>query len=162
MSEILTFFVHGKAEPAGSKKSFAHPHTKKIVTIDDNPKAGPWKKEVAAACRTALAVNGYVKFPVYTEGVALYVEMTFYIERPKYHYGTGKNADKIKEQFLYARPTVKPDTTKLVRCAEDALTGLAWHDDAQIVRQVNDKQYGDKPGIRIVVIKMDDYLNEPA
>jgi Holliday junction resolvase RusA-like endonuclease len=31
------------------------------------------------------------------------------------------------------RPTCYPDLSKLIRATEDALTGLAWGDDAQVV-----------------------------
>jgi Holliday junction resolvase RusA-like endonuclease len=40
-------------------------------------------------------------------------------------------------------PTVKPDLTKLLRAVEDALTGVVWRDDSQIIHQVVNKEYAD-------------------
>jgi Holliday junction resolvase RusA-like endonuclease len=37
----------------------------------------------------------------------------------------------------------KPDLTKLIRSTEDALTGIAWNDDASVVHQVARKLYCD-------------------
>ena len=38
-------------------------------------------------------------------------------------------------------PIVKPDTTKLMRALEDALTGICWRDDTQVVIQTAHKAY---------------------
>lgn len=47
--------------------------------------------------------------------------------------------------------TVKPDATKLWRSTEDALTGIAWRDDAQISVQVVEKRYGSQSGALIQI-----------
>lgn len=64
---------------------------------------------------------------------ALLLSCEFYVQRPKYHFGTGRNSAVIKEQFLRARPTGKPDFSNLVKMVEDALTSHAWKDDDQVV-----------------------------
>jgi Holliday junction resolvase RusA-like endonuclease len=51
-------------------------------------------------------------------------------------------------------PITKPDATKMLRAVEDAMTGIAWLDDAQIVRQVVTKRYAEsdeKPGAKVTV-----------
>ena len=54
-----------------------------------------------------------------------------------------------------ARPSVKPDLSKLIRALEDALTGIVWVDDSQVVRyDAIEKVYalpGQKPGAHVVV-----------
>lgn len=54
------------------------------------------------------------------------------------------------------RPTVKPDLDKLLRSTLDALTGIAWRDDAQIVSAEVVKEYAGKagPGADIEVIEL--------
>lgn len=49
--------------------------------------------------------------------------------------------------------TVKPDTSKLVRAVEDALSGVAYVDDAQVVRLTASKHYvdGGDPGVMVWV-----------
>ena len=48
-------------------------------------------------------------------------------------------------------PDTKPDLTKLVRAAEDSLRGVLWRDDAQVVRQVTEKRWGEPARVEIAV-----------
>jgi Holliday junction resolvase RusA-like endonuclease len=66
----------------------------------------------------------------------------FYLSRPASHFGTGRNAGQLKASAPRF-PTGKPDVDNLLKII-DALTGLAYHDDAQVV-QVMDlaKRYAD-------------------
>lgn len=48
-------------------------------------------------------------------------------------------------------PEVKPDFDKITRCTVDALTGIVFVDDAQIVDAVVSKRYGDQPGCTVEV-----------
>jgi hypothetical protein len=38
-------------------------------------------------------------------------------------------------------PTPKPDLTKMVRAAEDAMAGIVWKDDSQVCGQITTKDY---------------------
>jgi Holliday junction resolvase RusA-like endonuclease len=58
--------------------------------------------------------------------------MLFVLERPKTDWGTGRNAGRLKPRAP-AWPLKRPDSTKLVRAVEDALTGILWSDDSVIV-----------------------------
>ena len=46
-------------------------------------------------------------------------------------------------------PTVAPDVDKLLRAVMDALTGVAYLDDAQVVQVTASKQYKETPGVDI-------------
>ena len=48
-------------------------------------------------------------------------------------------------------PTVRPDLDKLVRAVLDALTGVIFVDDAQVLGLYASKRYSDTPGVDIVV-----------
>jgi Holliday junction resolvase RusA-like endonuclease len=74
--------------------------------------------------------------------VALAVELTF--PRPKGHFGTGRRAGRLKPSAP-ERPIVKPDLLKVVRGVEDALTGIVYADDSQIVAHDLDKTYHPDP-----------------
>lgn len=132
---MITFYVHGKPEPAGSKRAFVNPKTGKAIVTDANAKSKPWKQEVAQTARLALPEG----FTPLDGPVRLVVD--FYVARPKGHYGTGKNAGTLREGAP-DYPTTKPDATKLLRGLEDALTGIVWRDDSQIVSQTVRKRYG--------------------
>ena len=71
----------------------------------------------------------------------------------KGHYGTGRNADQVKASAP-PHPTTKPDATKLVRAVEDALTGVIWRDDSQVVRQWASKVYDDCEGVSVIVTEL--------
>jgi len=51
--------------------------------------------------------------------------------------------------YYYARPAVAPDIDKLLRAVSDALTGVGYMDDAQIVEVYASKIYADNTYIEI-------------
>ena len=78
------------------------------------------------------------------------VEFVFHRRRPKGHFGSGRNAGVVKASAP-AHPTSRPDVLKLARAAEDALTGIVWHDDAAIVDERLRKVWGDREGCTVTV-----------
>jgi Holliday junction resolvase RusA-like endonuclease len=44
-----------------------------------------------------------------------------------------------------------PDLDKLIRAILDALTGVVWRDDGQVVDIVASKVYADTPGVDVVI-----------
>lgn len=160
MSEI-SFTIPGHPEPAGSKQSFV-PLDKRLVsqrwprgepypngrggavvtTVDANPDAGKWKMYVQAIAR-----RHYHGPPATT---AVSVVFRFYLPRPNAHFGSGRNAQRIRPSAPLF-PAGKPDVLKLARAIEDALTGVVWKDDSQIVTELIEKCYGDPPRVEITV-----------
>ena len=130
----LSFTVLGKAAPAGSKRAFKHPSTGRVMVVDANRNAAPWKQQVAGTARD------YYDGPLLDGPLRLAV--TFFSPRPKSHYGQGRNRNTVKPAAP-DYPTGRPDCTKLLRGVEDALTGVVWKDDAQIVAQHAFKLYGE-------------------
>jgi Holliday junction resolvase RusA-like endonuclease len=168
--------VIGKPEPRGSKvaqpmydkikgpdgKPVINPKTGKpafrprldsygrVMTFirDDNPASGPWMKKVARSAREVMGDR-----PPFDGPVKLHIR--FYLERPAYHFGTGKNAGRLKERYMNAHHTVRPDRLKLARAIEDALTGIFYVDDAQTVGGPPEKFYaapGDSQRVEIEMI----------
>jgi Holliday junction resolvase RusA-like endonuclease len=76
----------------------------------------------------------------------LKVSLRFGLLRPKGHFGK-RGLKPSAPQY----PTVKPDVIKLARCVEDALNGLAWKDDSQIVFEELGKVYAGSPGVQIEI-----------
>lgn len=140
---LLMFSVDGTPRPAGSKRAFVprgrngQPIMRngRIITtvVDDNAKSRDWKTDVSIAARAAWGARPLLDGP-------LQVSMTFRRRRPKGHYGSGRNAGVLKPN-AEPYPISKPDALKLARGVEDALTGVVWVDDAQIVREVLWKVY---------------------
>ena len=80
----------------------------------------------------------------------LYVICHFYMLRPKGHYGTGKNAGKLKANAPEWH-TKKPDVDNCIKFVLDCLNGLAWKDDCQIVAVSGQKEYSGAPRTEIII-----------
>lgn len=145
MSLTVSMFVEGIPSPSGSKKAFAHPKTRKIIVMDTAKRKDSWQSIVAMYARKAMTDK---EIDMFTGPVRMTIYFTF--TRPKSHFGTGKNAETVKDSAPRFH-VVKPDLTKLIRCAEDALTGIVYKDDSQVVQRSSQKYYSDKNGCFIRV-----------
>jgi Holliday junction resolvase RusA-like endonuclease len=143
---MIEFFVPGKAQPGGSKKAFYKKKLNRVIVTDDNSKASGWKQDVKF-----FASKAFIGEPLLGP---LSVVCCFHVARPQYHYGSGKNKGVLKDAYKDAYPTSKPDATKLFRSTEDALTGVIWKDDAQVVEQIITKRYSETPGAHISIAPM--------
>lgn len=153
----VTFFVAGIPKPGGSKRAIPLMRHGRLMTrpngspifnmVEDCKGTAGWRQSVAVFARQA-----HQGAPL---AGPLAVDCEFVVTRPKGHFGTGKNAAVVKPSAPHW-PTVKPDATKLFRSTEDALTGILWLDDAQIVRQAVSKSYGESPGAWITVTQLAD------
>lgn len=137
----IRFCVYGRPQPRGSKRGFVRGG--RVVMTDMNPHSGEWMNLVRDQAVQAMGDLPLMEGP-------LKLGVTFYMPRPKGHYGSGRNANVIKPSAPMF-PHVAPDTTKLLRAVEDALTGTVYRDDAQIVIQMALKRYGERPRAEIVV-----------
>ncbi len=159
------FIVFGTAQPAGSKQAFVplHPQTKQpyrnknggivVSVVDDNKRSKGWKRLVAKTaqeeCGTPL-LTGPLK-----------VTLVFYRERPKSHCGA-VGLNKVGRETPY--PITKPDSGKLARGTIDAMTGIMYQDDAQIVDDITLKRYGSPARVEITVeqIEVPDPNEQPV
>ena len=57
--------------------------------------------------------------------------------------------ERLRRTTGQVRPTVKPDTDNYIKSTLDALNGILWRDDAQIVDLTAHKFYSDNPRIEI-------------
>lgn len=141
--QIIT--VYGTPAPQGSKR-----HVGRGILVESSSKVKPWREAVKAACWQVESAS--TPFP---RPAAVFVSVQFYLERPKGHYGSGKNAGVVKDSAP-ARPAGTPDLDKLLRSTLDGLgeAGL-WTDDSQVVNVSASKLYVcsefTRPGARITV-----------
>jgi len=70
--------------------------------------------------------------------------LCFEMPRPKGHYGSGRNAHKLKPSAP-AHHTSTPDVDNLVKFVKDCLNELAWRDDCQVVSIQALKRYSAEP-----------------
>ncbi len=139
---VISFFVPGIAAPQGSKR-----HVGGGRLIESSKKVAPWRKDVGREATIAMRGREVVQGPVK-------VEFCFYFDRPKFHYGTGRNAGIVKPSAPAEHMTY-PDLDKLVRATCDALTGIVWEDDSQVTGIIARKAYvtwiSKEPGCAISV-----------
>ena len=140
------FFVHGVPQPQGSMRSF-RVKSGANVTLHSNKNLMPWRNEVAAVAHVNWDANPSMR--------PFEVSLVFAFQRPKSHYGTGKNYDALKDWAESMAHIKTPDGDKLMRAILDALTGVIWHDDSQVYRWNGLKMYGDNPGVNVSVKEME-------
>lgn len=120
----LTIVVPGIPVPQGSLRAFSR--NGKAWASSDNPRTRPWKAAVTSEAARVVAAAQLTN-PAYDRRPVA-VAITFRFPRPRGHYG--------KRGLLPSAPaqmTTMPDIDKLVRAVLDALTGIVWRDDAQVV-----------------------------
>jgi Holliday junction resolvase RusA-like endonuclease len=134
----VSFTVYGRPEPSGSKKGYVRGGV--AIIVDANPKSAPWKQQVAGA---AIAIMGAT--PMFLGPVA--AEFTFYRRRPINHL----RADGRVKESAPKHVVTSPDVLKQSRAVEDALSGIVYKDDSQIVDEVLHKRFGEPERVEITV-----------
>lgn len=119
-----SFFVKGRPVPQGSLK-FIQGRPIHVRASD----LAVWRADISrmAEARGYRPVEGAVK-----------VTADFVFRRPK----TASNR-------IY--PHVKPDLDKLIRAVLDALTGVAYVDDSQVILIQSTKTYGEVEGVWVTI-----------
>lgn len=67
-------------------------------------------------------------------------------------FGVPERFSKAVRQKMLAweiLPTKRPDADNIAKIIADALNGVAWHDDAQVVSMAVSKVYGEIPEVRV-------------
>ncbi len=131
----LTFHVHGEPIPQGSMRAFLPKGWTRPIITAANARTKPWRQEVAGA---ALAAMDKDLLDCAGKNVPFRLSVTFRFQKPK----------SVKKTVL--EKVTKPDTDKLIRSVLDALTGIVWTDDSQVVEILARKQFG-SPGAEISI-----------
>lgn len=133
----ITFELHGKPATQGSKRAYTFRKKSGGIgaRVEEHSKHfKSWRALVVDA-----AIEVYDGEPV--KG-PMSLKVRIIRKRPASHFGTGRNAHSLKGWAIHARPVQRPDSLKICRGIEDALSGVVWVDDSQIVRHVISKEFG--------------------
>jgi crossover junction endodeoxyribonuclease RusA len=141
---MITLEVHGEPAPQGSKSVGRHGGV-----YEKSRKVKPWRDAIVAA-----VLSQYGEPPFGSGAAPVSVLIRFYLPRPAGHYGTGRNAWKVKDGAP-RYPATRPDIDKLARSTLDGLKQAGvYADDGQVVTLQVFKVYappGVKPGASIKV-----------
>jgi Holliday junction resolvase RusA-like endonuclease len=141
MTAGLSFFVAGAAQPKGSARAYTYRRKDgrvgARVTADNEGRLGAWQSAVAWGAARALP-----RHPApWPSPAGMSLRCAFLLRPPVRRRGRGE-------------PTVKPDLDKLLRAVCDALTGVVWVDDAQVLDLSAVKAYAaghEAPGVLVSV-----------
>ena len=139
MTAVVAFRVAGAPVPQGSVRAYVVAGRAQ-VTHGRSSGLHPWRAAIAAE-----AASIWPDGP--TRG-AWVLELEYHFARPAGHYGTGRNAGQVRASAPTAK-TTRPDVDKLERAVLDALTGVLWVDDSQVVRVTHSKAYHDVPALHV-------------
>jgi crossover junction endodeoxyribonuclease RusA len=126
----LALFVPGRPAPQGSKR-----HVGNGILVESSKALAPWRTTVA--WHAAQAATQLLDGPIA-------VEVQFVMPRPT-------SLPKRKPTPPHVK---RPDVDKLIRAILDALSGVIWHDDSQVVDLHPTKRYAElneQPGAHIHV-----------
>lgn len=141
----LSFVVLGTAQPQGSARAFLPKGSRRPVVTSDNPKVKDWRTQIA--WEAAATLKTFKDYPCAPFPGAVRVLAVFRLPRPK-----------ALSKTRIVPHTKKPDLDKLTRAVGDALTGILFHDDSQIVQWKVEKCYAgltEPPHVHIVVEALD-------
>jgi hypothetical protein len=154
----VSFTVRGTPAPQGSKRALVHRSTGRAVVMESAGQGlKDWRSDVKAAalnamlpCQACIGRECHCDRPARIDPLSgpLAVSVAFTLPKPK-------SAPKTRRTY----PCKRPDLDKLVRAVLDAMTGIVFADDAQVVRLSARKCYPCEdpvaalahPGARIMV-----------
>lgn len=132
--------IIGDPVAQGSMVAMISQSTGRAIAIPSNkPGLKAWRSAIKAGA------GGLDMIPA---GVPVAVTFTFLLRRPA----------KVPPERI-GQPSTYPDLDKLARSAMDALTGVAYADDGQVVEMILRKRYcapGEVPGAQIWVERVAD------
>jgi crossover junction endodeoxyribonuclease RusA len=156
----LVFTVHATPAPQGSKTPRVSKKGKPYMT-ESSDRIKSWRGRVTEEAEAAIS-GTHISWQPITGPVVLSAVFTF--ARPASHYGTGKNAGKLKPSAP-PRPIAHNlgDLDKLLRGVCDGLTDAGvWVDDSQVTDIMSAKVYPGGhtyaqrvPGAYILVTELD-------
>ncbi len=122
---------------------------KQFVHMYNPGDADEWKAAVALAGRIAFKAWAPLDNP-------LCLKLSFRMPRPESHYRTTKAMGRQLRMDAPVWQSTRPDFDNLAKAVADALTGICWVDDNQIVEAYVQKRYASESeptGVRVVICK---------
>lgn len=133
--------------PGPPQAKMRHRSTKTGHVYDPNA-----ENEDRAIAHIRAEARGHVPFVG-----ALRANLVFVFERPKGHFGSGRNANSLKPSApLYC--TCPKDFDNLAKFYCDAMNCIIYHDDRQIVASAQEKRFaepGEIPHVEIAITPLE-------
>ena len=129
----ISFTIYGQPVAKGRTKFSGHVYTP--------PKTKEYEENVKA-----LFLSNFGMLP-FNKDAKLCVEIYAWYQIPK------SKPKQVKENMRLEiiRPTVKPDLDNVIKIIMDALNGVAYPDDKQVVEIHAIKRYSDDPCVTVMI-----------
>lgn len=138
MTKSIHLFIPGNPVPQGRPRACIRG---KHASVYEDAKSKDWKKTIAVHAQYQLDRLSFdVKGPRVLIDTAIKLEVEFRLLRPK--------SVSVKKR---PEPITRPDLDNLVKAVKDALTGVLWRDDSQVIELEAKKVYDNPPGVDITV-----------
>jgi Holliday junction resolvase RusA-like endonuclease len=140
---VVAFSMSGVPRPQGRPRTRVI--RQKYAVIYKDPVDADYEKAIAGIAREAMGNRPPLKGP-------LSVTWRFRMPIPK-------SGTKRARAAMIAGETAhvsRPDCSNMLKACEDAMNGVVFLDDAQIVRGFFTKVYAERPGIDVRVEAFDD------
>ena len=142
--DAVCFTVPGKPQGKARARTFYNPKTKGMSSM--TPEKTVLYENLVSTCYLQEAGEGC--FP---DGAYLKVWIQAFFEIPKSSTKARKNA-MMEGKIL---PDKKPDIDNIAKAVLDALNGVAYRDDTQVVELQMRKKYSDRPRLEICIEKLE-------
>ena len=121
----ILFTVYAKPQPQGSTRAFMRKGMRFPVVTTANKGLKPYRQAIAELALLEMKAMQQTMIPRKTP---VWMGVRFFFQRP---------VSKSKKAAM----TVKPDLDKLCRAVGDALTGICFEDDSQVMILAAEKNY---------------------
>lgn len=126
MTDSVTFLVYGIPAPQGSKR-----HVGRGIMIEASKKVKPWRQDVKYSAIESKPADWDTAAP-------MSLSVVFIFQRPKSHFNKSGLRASSPSHCMSASAG---DLDKLLRSTNDALTGILFDDDRQVVSINATKRY---------------------
>ena len=137
MGDRISFIRYSRGAPQGSKR-----HLGNGVLVESSKRVKPFRTDLQGVAIEATPVD-------WDLGLEYHLKVDFHFLRPKSHL-TSKGA-LTKAAPLFPTGRQIGDTDKLIRSVCDALTGITWYDDSQVVDITAKKRFFERDQVIITI-----------
>lgn len=134
----ITIICYSRPEPQGSSRAFTPKGWNRPVITSANKGLKSFRQELSKAAIVAMKDAGLSDL-LFGKHEPVDISAAFYFQRPP---------SIPKKRTCHV---VKPDGDKLCRAVFDALTGIVFQDDSQVVQHKSTKFYGVPERVELTV-----------
>jgi Holliday junction resolvase RusA-like endonuclease len=143
VDSVIELIIPGDYHGQGRPRTVTNKFTRKTTTYNPNAKE---KKDLQKLIRFLTREKPLTG--------AISVNLTIYRKMQK---SLSKKEREAKAKGII-RPTVKPDIDNKIKLILDAMNGIVWEDDNQIVELNAKEYYSDDPRIEAKIFELDEVM----